>query len=456
MLTGEYNFANDVTAFAEASYYAADTFRLQPPVILLNALWVPASNYWNPFGAVTLPNGQPNPNRIPGLTNVPAAGLPVNLTNYRFNDVGFQNVNVDNYQTRLVAGLRGQRWGYDWELGLLYGEVEAKDVSDNVNANNLQTSLALSTPDAYNPFNGGCVATPSFGDCTPSSLAAINAIRMDLVRKTRSSIAQADFRLGRSDLFSLPAGDVGLAVGLEARRETQRDQRDENLDGTIPFVDRVTGAVTELNVIAVSPNPDTYGSRNVSAAYLEFAVPVVAPGHADPARPPHQSPVGGPLRELQRLWQREQAQDRRRLGSHRGCACPCLLFARVPCTEPRTGECQRVCAAVDADGLHPPAKRTCGRNASRRSRPARAASPPRCGCQATPTSSPRKAPTVPSDSDSSPRSFPNRWVAGPSPSTAGESSSVTSSDCSVPRPAWCRITLIDRMARATRRSCVRR
>jgi len=282
MLVGEYTFANDITAFAEASYYTADTFRLQPPVILLNSLWVPASNYWNPFGPTTLPNGQPNPNRIPGLTNVPAAGLPVNLTNYRFNDVGFQNVNVDNYQARIVAGLRGQRWGYDWELGLVYGEAEAKDVSDNVNANKLQANLALSTPDAYNPFNGGCVATPSYGDCTPSSKAAIDAIRMDLVRETRSTLALADLKFSRADLFALPAGNVGVAAGLEARRETQRDARDENLDGTIPFVDRVTGAVTESNVVAVSPNPDTYGSRTISAAYLEFAVPLVAPSMAVP------------------------------------------------------------------------------------------------------------------------------------------------------------------------------
>ncbi len=276
LLAGDVSFDNGVTAFAEFSYYSADTFRLQPPVILLNTLWVPATNYWNPFGATTLPNGQPNPNRIPGLTGVPAAGLPVNLTNYRFNDVGFQNVNVDNYQTRLVAGLRGERAGYDWEAGLLYGEAEATDVSDNVSANALQANLALSTPEAYNPFNGGCVATPTYGDCTPSSRAAIDAIRFDLTRRTRSSLSLADFKVSRADLFAVPAGNVGVAAGLEVRRETQRDSRDENLDGTIPFVDRVTGAVNESNVIAVSPNPDTYGARTVKAAYVEFAIPAVS------------------------------------------------------------------------------------------------------------------------------------------------------------------------------------
>ena len=46
---------------------------------------MPASNYWNPFGPVTFANGTANPNRIPGLTNVPAAGLPVTLSTYRFS-----------------------------------------------------------------------------------------------------------------------------------------------------------------------------------------------------------------------------------------------------------------------------------------------------------------------------------------------------------------------------------
>lgn len=276
-LTGRYDLTDSIEAFGELGLYSAVSEALQPPVVNLNSLWIPASNYWNPFGPVTFADGSVNPNRLPGLTGVPAEGLPVQMTNYRYVDAGFQKVRVENFQSRFVGGLRGEWGGFDWETALTYSEAEAEDRSPNIDMTALQRQLALSTPNAYNPFSGGCVETTSFGDCSPSSQAAIDAIVFDLVRTSRSSLTMADFRMSRGDLFSAPAGDVGMAFGLEARRETQRDDRDANLDGTITFVDRVTGETNLSNVAAVSPNPDTSGSRNVGSAYVEFAVPLVAP-----------------------------------------------------------------------------------------------------------------------------------------------------------------------------------
>jgi outer membrane receptor protein involved in Fe transport len=275
-ITGHYSLDNGVEAFGEVGYYQAVSEALQPPVVNLNSLWIPASNYWNPFGATTLPDGTPNPNRLPGLTNVPAAGLPVQMSNYRYVDTGFQRVRVENYQARFLAGLRGEWNGWNWETALLYSEAEAEDRSPNINMTALQQQLALSTPDAYNPFSGGCVATPTHSDCSPSSQAAIDAIVFDLVRKSRTTLTMADFKMSRADLFALPAGDVGIAFGAEARRETQEDDRDANLDGTYTFTDMVTGETNLSNVAAVSPNPDTRGSRNVGSAYVEFAVPLVS------------------------------------------------------------------------------------------------------------------------------------------------------------------------------------
>ncbi|SDQ29560.1 TonB-dependent Receptor Plug Domain [Pseudoxanthomonas sp. CF385] len=275
-LTGHYALDNGVEAFGEVGYYQATSEALQPPVVNLNSLWIPASNYWNPFGATTLPDGTPNPNRLPGLTNVPAAGLPVQMSNYRYVDTGFQRVRVENYQARFLAGLRGEWNGWNWETALLYSEAEAKDRSPNINMTALQRQLALSTPDAYNPFSGGCVATPTHSDCSPSSQAAIDAIVFDLVRESRTTLTMADFKMSRADLFALPAGEVGIAFGAEARRETQEDNRDANLDGTYTFTDLVTGETNLSNVAAVSPNPDTRGSRNVGSAYVEFAVPLVS------------------------------------------------------------------------------------------------------------------------------------------------------------------------------------
>lgn len=276
-VAGHVDITDHLTAFGELGYYTADTQRVQPPVINLNTLTIPAQNYWNPFGPVTFADGTVNPNRISGLSNVPAGGLPITLNQYRFVDAGYQGVDVSNSQGRILGGFRGDLLGFDWETALLYSMAEATDESDAVNTQALQASLALSTPDAYNPFSGGCINQTSFGDCTPSSQRAIDAITFRLRRESRTTLALWDFKVSRPDLFSLPAGDVGLALGLEARKESQRDNRDANLDGSTPFRDTVTGAVQLSNVIAVSQNPDTRGDRTVTSAYIEFAVPVVSP-----------------------------------------------------------------------------------------------------------------------------------------------------------------------------------
>jgi len=276
-LTGHYDFANGITAFGEAGYYRAESHMVQPPVILLNPLWIPASNYWNPFGATTLPDGSPNPNRLSNLKNIPASGIPVQLVRYRFVDTGMQDVHVTNYQSRFVGGLRGTLGGFDWESALTYSEAEATDLSPNVNSALLQQNLALATPDAYNPFSGGCTDNPGIGDCSPSSQTSIDSFIFQMKRQSKTTLAMWDFKMSRPDLFTLPGGDVGVAFGLEARRETQHDDRDANLDGTNTFVDMVTGETNLSNVAAVSPNPDTKGHRTVGSAYVEFAVPVVSP-----------------------------------------------------------------------------------------------------------------------------------------------------------------------------------
>lgn len=267
---GHYDLSDELTLFGEFGYYRSNTTRIQPPVINLNQIWIPATNYYNPFGPVG------SPNRLPGLTNVPDAGLPVLLTTYRFVDTGPQTVKVSGEQLRGLIGVRGETAGFKWDSAFVYSEATAVDSSLAVRSSALQQSLALATPDAYNPFNGGCIDSLSSGDCTPSSQAAIDAITFQLRRRSKTTLTMGDFRASRSDLFALPGGDVGVAFGVEVRRETQRDDRDSAVDGSSPFIDAVSGAVTISDAAAVSDNPDTYGKRTVAAGYAELAVPLVS------------------------------------------------------------------------------------------------------------------------------------------------------------------------------------
>ena len=274
--SAHYDISDSLTVYGEAGFYYAETTRIQPPTINLNAIVVPASNYWNPFGATTI-NGVANPNRIPNLTNVPAAGLPVRLSTYRFVDAGNQVVNVTNWQSRFLGGLKGQIGSFDFDSAILYSAAQATDVSNAINMTKLQQNLALSTPDAYNPFSGGCNATPSLGDCSPASAKTIDSFQFDLKRRSKTTLALADFKMSNARLLALPGGNLGVAFGVEARRETQRDDRDPNLNGSIGFVDMVTGETNLSNVAAVSPTPSTKGARTVFSAFAELAVPVVSP-----------------------------------------------------------------------------------------------------------------------------------------------------------------------------------
>lgn len=277
-LNGHYQLTDGLEFFGEAGYYVATTRSVQSSTGTLSSgpLVIPASNYWNPFGPVTFANGQANPNRLAGI-NAPASGLAVTLSSYNFSDVGPNIVDVKNTQYRLLGGLRWNFLGFRWESAALYSEARVRDTSDGISQTLLQRQLALSTPDAYNPFNGANLADVSGADTTLSNQAAIDAIKIKTSRVSKSTLAMIDLKGSNASLFHLPGGDVGIAIGGEVRRETQNDDRDPRVDGTITFTDAISGAVNGSDLIGTSPSPDTHGSRTVAAAYLELAVPVISP-----------------------------------------------------------------------------------------------------------------------------------------------------------------------------------
>lgn len=276
--TFNYEITPDVTFFSEAGFYNAKTqgATISPAVASSAVITVPATGYYNPFGAALLPNGQPNPNRLPGL-NIGAGGVPVTISTYGFVDFGAQPVRVTNDQYRILGGLRGKKFGFDWETAALYTWATVDDLSYGVSAQKAQQQASLTTPDAYNPFNGGSLGNPSFGDLTPSSAAALAAITVPILRKDKTTLALWDFKISRPDLFSIWAGDVGVALGVEARHETYKDDRDPRVDGTITYTNAVTGIEYPTDIVGTSNSPDVRGKRTVESAFAEFQIPVVSP-----------------------------------------------------------------------------------------------------------------------------------------------------------------------------------
>ena len=273
-----YELSGNVEAYFEGSYYRSESRRSLDASAILSAvpLGISRDAYYNPFGPA-LRDGQPNPERLPGTT-ISDEGADLIMERYRFVDAGNRDVSVDKNSYRLVAGLRGNFGAWDFDTGFVYSEADTIDLARNrVSLTLLQQQINLTTPDAYNPFNGGCLDDPGEGDCTPNPQSSIDPFRISVFRKGGTSLALADFKVSRDDLFSLPGGDLGVAAGIEWRKETFYDDRDPRRDGTITFTDSVTGEFNGSDVAGTSPSPDTNGQRQVYSAFAEVFVPVISP-----------------------------------------------------------------------------------------------------------------------------------------------------------------------------------
>ena len=110
----------------------------------------------------------------------------------------------------LGAGSSSRMLGDDKLLKKVNGVTQIQKI--------LNEALALSTPDAYNPFCG-----PDCNDESPFTI--------DIVRANTTSLYMLDFKASTGDLFELPAGSVGMLVGFEARKESYQDKRDPRING---------------------------------------------------------------------------------------------------------------------------------------------------------------------------------------------------------------------------------
>lgn len=276
---------NGVRHYSELGFYYAETQPINSSSSPLGSgdIVIPANYYYNPFGPVRFSDGSLNPNRLPGLTNVPDEGLPVFVDSGRFrlDDVGTRNVNVVNKSFRALTGFKGDFGdsGWDWDTALLWNHAETDDITSNrVSSTLFQQALFNETPNVYNIFNGGNQSNPSFGDAPGNDRSLIDPFIISVERLTTSTLLLADFKVTNGAAFSLPGGPVGLASGMEIRRESYTEDRDDRLDGTITYTNAVTGAVSDSDVVNSTGTPDSEGSRTVVAIFGEASVPLVSPG----------------------------------------------------------------------------------------------------------------------------------------------------------------------------------
>ena len=245
-----------VELFGEASYYHADYSRNRETAQIITSqrynVSVPETAFYNPFGEA------------------------IAIGRFRPIDAGPREIKVKNDSFRVLGGLGGAWSDWDWETAFLHSQAKTQDRTRRVSLTLFQQAIAGTDVSAYNPFSGGDVNDFS----APSGFNnqdTIDSFLVEVKRDGTTKLTLADAKISNPEIYTLPAGDVGLAAGVEWRHESYQDDRDDRLDGTTTFTDIVTGNVLPSDVMGSSPTPDTNGARDVFGAFVELAVPLVSP-----------------------------------------------------------------------------------------------------------------------------------------------------------------------------------
>ena len=245
---------NDTTqAYINASYYQNNVIVDTASAQLQNSIALNTENIALP---PTLANGSLNPNN-------PFAALgEYALTQYAFGDIQ-QQLTLKNHNFRMVTGLTGKMLGWDYDTAL---------VINHTWLNTVQTGLLSASGEIDAVENG----TYNFVNPSQNSAATRAAISPTLAKTSTTDLDSLDFKATR-ELFQLPGGPLGIALGAEIRYEAQDDPAlnpNANVQG-----------------IGVS---QTIGSRNVYATYAEVGLPVVKMLNLDiSGRYDHYSDFGG-------------------------------------------------------------------------------------------------------------------------------------------------------------------
>jgi iron complex outermembrane receptor protein len=161
-------------------------------------------------------------------------------------ELGGRDQQTNNKVTRLLAGVQGTGWGWDYDAGAMY--IKSRLTNDNTGYIIYDQMQAALNNGTYR------ITSPSLTD--PSVLAAISP---KLTNEPTSSIKSIDLKASR-ELMPLEGGSLGLAFGLESRWEDADTP-------PVPYTD--TGSIVGLGYSAFS------ASRRVNAAFGEVNAPVL-------------------------------------------------------------------------------------------------------------------------------------------------------------------------------------
>ncbi len=278
-VSGEFDVTKSLTAFADFSYYKADSTMVRQPLALnapttdkLGTLSL--DNPYNPYGSrFYSATGAPNADGTARLTGAPRT---VSIVSVTLPDLGVEKVSTKADVVRFAAGLRGklgETW--TWETSGFYNQVNGEDKAfPDVRESLLQAALLRTDANAYNPFgytfkvqNGAVVADRPY----TNPAAVVDSFASIYARKAESSIASGDLRLtGR--VLKWWGGDILASVGGEYRSDKLADKRPP-FSGENPAGSGLD--TTDNDYLLHPPRPDVIGDRQITSFYAEVVVPIV-------------------------------------------------------------------------------------------------------------------------------------------------------------------------------------
>lgn len=232
MARGNFELSGGTSAFFEAQYSQNKTsFASQPQTMTQSSqVFDPATQTARLYNA-----------RIPATNPSNPFGRPYQLR-YTFFDVGAVQNDIKTDAYRVLGGLSGTAGRWDWDSAIGVSQSKINETRQNqVDADALQLAIQNGT---YN-----------FQAPSPAQTASL---RVSTQRNSTSDLAFGDIK-ATTTIGKLAGGDIGFAMGLDARREKFNDQPDP-----LTRTGRLLGTGSSI----------TNGSRNVIAAFAEVSAPV--------------------------------------------------------------------------------------------------------------------------------------------------------------------------------------
>ncbi|ASP48586.1 TonB-dependent receptor domain-containing protein [Cognaticolwellia beringensis] len=201
------------------------------------------------------------------------------LRRFRPTDIGPRTVTVKDTSFRVLAGFKGYIGDWDWESAAFYSEAETNDQSTRIDVNAFEKAVnSTDESTAYNVFGGGDINNPNtIGERPLVAKSISDQFLIQAHTDSETSLASIDFKASNSEFFAVPAGDAGIALGVEFRRETYDSDRSKYVDGSLPFTD-YSGVINESSLYGSSATTDSNASRNVGSAFAELILPLIDNG----------------------------------------------------------------------------------------------------------------------------------------------------------------------------------